>query len=397
MLIKCPECQLQVSDKAIYCPHCGIPMLKSNRTMPPKKRRLALPNGFGQITKITGKNLRKPYRAMVTVGKNEHGRPIQRLLKPVSYFETYNEAYDALVNYNRNPYEIKSNIVLRELYEKWSEQYFKTLTNDSSIRTIKTAWNQLQFLYEMRVSDIRPYMLKRVITESNASENIKSRMKSILNLMFDFAVEYEIVDKNVARCFTLTKDLDLSVGKEHICFTDEEMSILWGNSDYPYVDVVLIQCYSGWRPRELGNIMLDDVDLDNWTFTGGMKTEAGKNRTIPIHSKIRKFVVNRYNESVSIGNNRLFSCLDSATHMGNIDLTYDKYAYRFDKIVKELSLNENHRCHDPRKHFVTMAKKYNVDEYAIKYIVGHSITDITEKIYTERSPEWYAQEIEKIS
>ena len=29
MLIKCPECELQVSDKAIACPHCGYP-LKSN-------------------------------------------------------------------------------------------------------------------------------------------------------------------------------------------------------------------------------------------------------------------------------------------------------------------------------------------------------------------------------
>ena len=23
MLIKCPECELQVSDKAVSCPHCG--------------------------------------------------------------------------------------------------------------------------------------------------------------------------------------------------------------------------------------------------------------------------------------------------------------------------------------------------------------------------------------
>lgn len=43
-----------------------------------------------------------------------------------------------------------------------------------------------------------------------------------------------------------------------------------------------------------------------------------------------------------------------------------------------------------------MAKKYNVDEYAIKYIVGHSISDITEKVYTERKSDWLKSEIEKI-
>lgn len=26
MLIYCPECELQISDKAITCPHCGYPL-----------------------------------------------------------------------------------------------------------------------------------------------------------------------------------------------------------------------------------------------------------------------------------------------------------------------------------------------------------------------------------
>jgi hypothetical protein len=41
-------------------------------------------------------------------------------------------------------------------------------------------------------------------------------------------------------------------------------------------------------------------------------------------------------------------------------------------------------------------KKNNVDEYAIKYIVGHSINDITEKVYTKREVGWLKDEIEKI-
>lgn len=62
----------------------------------------------------------------------------------------------------------------------------------------------------------------------------------------------------------------------------------------------------------------------------------------------------------------------------------------------ELNLNPEHRPHDGRKHFVTMAKKYGVDEYAIKYMVGHKISDITEKVYTQREFEWLKDEIEKI-
>ena len=77
-------------------------------------------------------------------------------------------------------------------------------------------------------------------------------------------------------------------------------------------------------------------------------------------------------------------------------ITYDKYADRFAKVVTALKLKKDHRPHDPRMTFVTMAKKANVDEYTIKKLVGHSVTDITEATYTERDLEWLRTELEKI-
>ena len=41
-------------------------------------------------------------------------------------------------------------------------------------------------------------------------------------------------------------------------------------------------------------------------------------------------------------------------------------------------------------------KKYKVDEYAIKYIVGHTIKDLTERVYTKRDDDWLLEEIKKI-
>ena len=37
---------------------------------------------------------------MISIGKNEQGRPISRMLHPGSYYETYKEAYEALVEYH---------------------------------------------------------------------------------------------------------------------------------------------------------------------------------------------------------------------------------------------------------------------------------------------------------
>lgn len=409
MLIKCLECELQVSDKASFCPHCGYPMKSDEKIKKKKYKRKRLPNGFGQITKLNKTNLRKPYRAMVTVGKNSKGKPICKLLKPDAYFYTYNDAYAALLEYNKNPYSLEPSITVKELYEKWTDEYFNKLTSASSIRTITSAWAYCSSIYDMRASDIRARHIKGCMENGTAiikgekrspTPNCKSRIKSMFNLMLDYALEYEIVDKNYARTFELSGNIieEISrVKRGHIPFTEKEMSILWENiNDIEYVDVVLIQCYSGWRPQELGLIEVEKVDLENKTFEGGMKTDAGRNRIVPIHPRIYPLIEKKYNEAIEIGSKYLINCLDTHTHCNSYMLTYDKYQQRFNKIINRLNLNSDHRAHDGRVHFITMAKKYNVDEYAIKYMVGHSINDITEKVYTKREIDWLIDEMKKI-
>ena len=117
MLLKCSECELQVSDKAISCPHCGYPLQPSvtPRKIRKTNKRRRLPNGFGQISEIKNRNLRNSFRAMVTVGKTSTGRPICNPLKPESYFQTYNEAYMALVEYNKSPYDLEPAMTVQQL------------------------------------------------------------------------------------------------------------------------------------------------------------------------------------------------------------------------------------------------------------------------------------------
>lgn len=409
MLIKCPECELQVSDKASACPHCGYPMkadapirkVKSN-----KRRRL--PNGFGQISEIKNRNLRNPYRAMVTVGKTETGRPICKPLKPESYFLTYNDAYTALVEYNKNPYDLDNSISVAELFDKWSDEHFKKLAYQT-IKSIRGVWGYCSSVYNMRIIDVRARHIKgcmdsgyRIINNVKRypTPNVRKQIKTLFNQLLDYAMEYELVDKNYSRMFKLSDD-DVqhinTVKNGHIVFTDDEVNVLWDNIDSKkYVDMLLIQCYSGWRPIELCSIKLEDVDLENWLFTGGVKTRAGRNRVVPIHSKIQKLISLRYNEAIKLKSEFLFNCTDIEEFRVSTPFTYNIYHKWFTIIRDDLNLNPNHKPHDGRTHFVTQAKKYGVDEYAIKYIVGHQISDITEKVYTKREYLWLTEEIEKI-
>lgn len=60
-------------------------------------------------------------------------------------------------------------------------------------------------------------------------------------------------------------------------------------------------------------------------------------------------------------------------------------------------LDLKHMPHDTRHTFITEAKEKRMNEYILKLIVGHSIQDITEKIYTHRQINELKQEIEKVN
>lgn len=408
MLIKCPECNLQVSDKAVVCPHCGCPQ-KSDKSFIPSRstKHRRLPNGFGQITEIKDKNLRNRFRVMITTAKTAEGKPICKLLKPKAYFPTYNEAYKALVEYNRDPYNLDEIITLKELYEKWSKEAFSNCSV-GYVRNLKAAWNYCMPLYDVPVRNIKVGDLKNCIENANrtidgqvveASTATKNRMKVLLNRLLDYAEEYELIEKNRSRSFSLSSEILQQLSNDdsgHIIFDEQELKILWDHMETSsYVGYILYQCYSGWRPTELCDITLSNVHLEEGYIIGGSKTEAGKNRIVPIHPKVKSIVEKEYNRAKTLKSEYLFNWLGK-DRIGDPKLSYARYNFLFSGIISELKLNPEHRPHDARKTFVTMAKKYKLDEYAIKRIVGHTINDITEAIYTERDLDWYIEEMQKI-
>lgn len=414
MLITCPECELQVSDQAITCPHCGYPLdkktLKTSQTKSKKRRRL--PNGFGSITKESNKSLRNPYRVRVCTGKDENGKFILKSLKPQTYFQTYNEAYVALIEYNKNPYDLDDDITLMQLYEKWTDQYFENLS-DAGIRTIKSAWAYCSSIYNMRAKDVRARHIKGCMEEGfrieskgaqkgqkkYASAGTQSRIKSMFNLMLDYALEYEIVDKNYARTFDISNDIASEIEREkrsHIIFSNDEIEKLWNSVDnVRYADWIIIQTYMGWRPQELATLRLDEININDWYMISGMKTDAGKQRIVPIHSKIKDLVLKNYNAAIELNSQYLFND-PGKTHTSSSMITYDKYRKRFNSVIDQLNLNQDHRPHDPRMTFITRCKKAGVDEYALKEMIGHSIKDITESVYTVRDVEWLRSDLEKM-
>lgn len=373
------------------------------------KKTMRLPNGYGTVRKMSGRR-RKPYAAMVNprLVINTETNKSYYTYDFLDSFRTRAEAMDAIFKYKEAPYNVDNDITLKELYEKWEPMYFEEKKLSKVRQTsIKATWAYCTPLYNQKVRDITSGMLKEHIKSAHkigtkgsekgkkvkASPIIMNNIKSLYNMLFDYALLLNIVHTNCSRNFTFSKPEIAS--REGNPFTDHELDILWGHVNDPdsYADMILVQCYSGWRPDELITIKMDNVNMDKRTYTNGSKTEAGLSREVPIHSKIFELVNCYYQYAQSINSPYLFNLKTECR--GSRTFNYQKYKYRFDTLMKELNI-QNHTPHDARHTFSTLAKRYKVDEYARKRIMGHSIEDFTDRVYTHLDIEWFRDELEKI-
>lgn len=342
-------------------------------------------NGDGSVYKIGGKR-RKPWGARITIGWQidaDSGK-IRQVYQSIGTFATRPEAEKALNSFLENPYDIDAHkITFAEAYERWSSEYYQTLSNDSSARTYKAAYAYCKPLYNMRMRDVRVEHMQGVINDAQVGEATKSRMKSLFNLLYKWCMIHEVVEKDYSSLFVY------KAGKRdkttRIPFKNSEVQRLWKMQNYGVSDMILFSLYTGFRPSEVLLIETKYVDLVRWRIKGGMKTEAGRDRVVPIHEKIRPIVQQHYDSDSEY----LF-------HDEKGDrMTYDQYRGRFKKVMRALGVS--HTPHEARHTFISCAKYFKIDDNLLKAIVGHKIRDVTEAVYTHRSFQDYVEAVQLIS
>lgn len=355
-------------------------------------------NGSGSITKVTDSKGRTKYRVRVTISTyvDEDTLKTKSVMKSLGTYKTKAEAEKILANYNNSPYDLESKVkTVGDLYEVWSADYFEKLKNDSSKRTVTSAWAYCESIKNMPLKKLATGHIKDVMDKGYiivqrgknkgekqfASLNTKCRIKSLFNLMLDYALERNLVIKNVARAFDINdmrKEVDYQK-KIKQPLSQEDIDLLWENVDeFPFVDMILTGIYSGFRPSELCELKIENIDLDGNYIVGGMKTQAGTNRTVPIHPLIKPLVEKRYNQAIKYGSEYLFNDRFSQT---GLHVTYDKFRHKFETIMAELGIN-GVTGHCMRVTFITKAYEARIPEHIIKRIVGHSLKgNVTDGVY----------------
>ena len=332
---------------------------------------MRLPNSYGSVTKMKGKR-RNPWRARVPDGKEVTDRSIKYKYKNLGYYSNRSDALQALAAYHTDPYSFTSNqITFNDLFEVWSR-------NRKYPRTYDNALNKIGKIRYMKLSEITVIHVENLMADESIAPSTRNTARKMIGRMFRYANNIGYVSKNPVAGI---KEVKYEPVKARSVFTPDEIELLWENRNIRTVDQILFSIYSGVRPSESCEILKENIHLDENYLVGGMKTEAGKNRTIPIHEKIRGIVENAMrNESEYLFPNQ-----------SGRKMSYEMYHTNFVTTMKELGMK--HLPHDTRHTFITCAKESKISDGAIKAIVGHSQSDITESVYTHRSVKALANEM----
>ena len=364
---------------------------------------------------ITYDSRRKRYRAKVTVGWefNEETGKTKQIVKTIgSNYKTKGEAAAALAEYLKNPYDLANkDITFSQFYKVWFEEFMKE--HESYRYRVKSAYKYCSELYDKKMREISILDMKSCIAngtakatrgkykgqEKPASPSTKEIMKLIFNRMFTYAMEARIVDRNLAKEFTLDRKVFKEKKENHktkVPFSEEELQKLWKSIEFvPFADMIVYACYSGWRPSELIELKIENVDFEQDIIRGGIKSDAGRDRIVPIHPLIKIIVEKYYNEAKLVKSDYLFNDI---TKKKGIGLSYDQYLSRFNKVMETLKLGTKFSPHCTRHTFITKAqsKEVSMNENILKLIVGHKNNDVTEYVYTHRSIEDLRDEMLKI-
>ena len=325
-------------------------------------------NNYGSVYKMKDKPRRNPWRVVKTV-KDLDGKSKR---KTIGYTRTKTEGLELLAKYNTNPYSLNTTkMTFIEVLEKWKELHFEKL-EPRTVRQYKSICKHFEPIKDIPMLELTTMQLQELFNSVTLAPASKRLLKAVLNQVYKYALKMDIVIKDCSEFLELGKKQAVI---ERKIFTNEEISKLWKYKELQWVDTVLIMIYTGLRIGELLTIESKNVDLENRTIKGGIKTDAGKNRIIPINMEILPLIKNR----MSLEHQYLI------TGVRGKKLFYQNYILFFNKLMDQL--NMTHTIHDCRHTFASLLSNADANKISIAKIIGHSSYLTTEKIYTHKDVE----------
>lgn len=420
--MKCKRCALEICDAVKYCPECGKKQTQESRP-PDKKSKQRTGNG----------NMRK-----LPSGKYQARVSRDRKAVALGTYETESEAVRAINAFGQNPIatQDKYNYTLGDVYNAYCKSIRYKKLSESGKEGIKAAWVHLRKLEKEKMRELDKSAYEQTIqtaqkvvrykkrtgaelarmkpSERKRYENLcmqrpeklsresRLKVKNLVKLLCAEAMGTNIISTNYGALIAV----DGEASAAHGVLSAEMRERIFAIADkYDEAKLVLIYTYMGWRAMELLDMQKSQVHLkpensERGNFpdgycVGGIKTEAGRHREVPIHKSIVPYV-------------QYFAQLPSEwfiTLQGR-HVTYDIYLRKvFPSVLKLAGIpavddyGDKISPHSTRNTFALMLYESNVASEIIAKLMGHSNFDVTNKKYirNRQSREYTAGEFARLA
>lgn len=336
------------------------------------------PNGTGTIVKLSG-NRRRPYVVRIPA-RDKRGRVIQ---KNLSYHASGTEAQAALDDYIANlrsgaaPSADKLGMTVQQVYDAWSGREYKRL-NPPSISSHRAAWNRRVSRFadrKMRSVSLDEWQSILDEDEANgASQSLVNNDAILIKSLYAYSMERDIVGKDYSKYLDIPC---VDPKKKKGAFNDLQMKKLaqMAADGVPWADTVLMLCYTGFRISEfLSLTRFNYHPEEGGYFQHGSKTEAGRDRIVPVHPNILPYL----NQRIAQGGDTIVT-IDG----GPVSASWYR-EHAFPPIAQALGVPEAtpHWC---RHTFSTRLYAAEVEALTIKWLLGHSTKGDVTAGYTHKN------------
>lgn len=376
--MECQRCHKEIPEGSLFCNWCGK---RQPDAPPPQRRKRRRPKGSGTVYKMSGQRAR-PWIAIT--GKKE----------VLGTYETSGAAVQALDAYNaQNTPAARLKYTFADVYARWSEQHYKDV-GAAGRDSYERAFSKASKLHKREMRELKTEDYQTIIddlTAAGLSRSMCEKQRQLFSQLCKWAMQQDIINKNYAEGLRLPP---AAQKKERTLTKAEIESIRAVSADKsnrlaPTADLALVLLYTGMRITELLSMRRDDVHLSEGYMVGGMKTETGKNRIIPILAPVRLIIAGWMLDS--IGSPFLLPTASGRQRDTNT------VEHSFRSLMKLCGI-EGVTPHTLRHTAATAMIEAGVAPTAVQAILGHKDFTTTANIYTSHtSPDYLIREMQKVS
>lgn len=260
--MQCRKCKSIIPGESKFCLFCGAKQVQE------KRKALKRANGTGTVYKLSGRR-KRPWVA----AKNK---------VIIGYYEAKTAALEAMNRLSGQDITERYNMTFKDVFEEWKTEHYRDITS-SGQASYNRAYDVFESLHEKQFRNLKTIDFQNVIDQHMSKKHSTvSKYKQLITQMSNWAMREQIITVNLASYVKIPEN----VKKEKEIFSDDEIKKLEEDGSET-AKIILMLIYTGMRIGELFYLPLSDY---HETYViGGEKTEAGRNRVIPIRPEGRSY------------------------------------------------------------------------------------------------------------